>query len=294
MTLFRPHQYFRPLTVAEASELLEKYQEKARIIGGGTTIYELAHRDLLSDIEVLIDLRELNLVQIMEKIGEVRIGASATLTDLEMNPVVNGSASLGAIMDSLREIRPLQVKNAATVAGAICAGIPFYDLPVALLSSDARVVVRGKTSEREVLLDDFLIDYFLVDLKPGEFVSEIVVPNISGAAGAFEKFALTGDDWAIINASAHMQLNTLGEVTVARVCLGGGVGPKIRRSPSVEKHLLGKKASSRLFLNASRAVVDDIVPMEDIRATTEYRKHLCIALVEKVLEKAASRIRSGA
>ena len=64
--MFKPNLYFTPLNYDELYILLEKYPDNSRIIGGGTTIYELAHKGLLSDINVLIDLKNLNLINIIE------------------------------------------------------------------------------------------------------------------------------------------------------------------------------------------------------------------------------------
>ena len=139
--MFKPNLYFTPVNYDELYDVLEKYPDNSRIIGGGTTIYELAHKGLLSDINVLIDLKNLNLINIIKINNSLKIETSATFNQMENDSILTSSTSYSSIIDSLKQIHPIQVKNVATIGGTICASIPFYDLPVSLVSSDSKIII---------------------------------------------------------------------------------------------------------------------------------------------------------
>jgi CO/xanthine dehydrogenase FAD-binding subunit len=56
-------------------------------------------------------------------------------------------------------------------------------------------------------LEGFVKGLFTIDLSPGEFVRELEIPDGEGKSSAFQKFALTSDDWAMINCGASLRLN---------------------------------------------------------------------------------------
>ncbi len=271
--------------------ILHKFGEKAKIIGGGTDIYGLANRGLLSHVDALVDISRLALSNVKTSDRYLRIGASTTLSELSTSPSLK-EASLGAIGDALTQTRPIQVKNAATVAGCICSGLPFFDLPIALLALDASVRVYGRNGYRKIPLEKFFLGYFSVDLKRGEFVTEIDVPKHSLPAGsAFQKFAITGDDWAIVNAAASLSVSSNGRCKSARIVIGGAVGPTPVRVTRAEKLLLGETPATETFRKASEEAAREIQPDTDIRASAEYRKKLCKVIVERSLKQAYSRVK---
>lgn len=285
--------YFKPKTEEETSKLLKEYGTRSKIIAGGTGIYELAHRGLLSEVEALIDVTALDLHYVRTEGDSIRIGSCTTMSAMmEENRQIGSRPELSALSQALRLIQPLQVKNVATIAGAICTGLPFFDLPVALVALDASVLVAplGRT----VHIEEFIQGYFSIDLGPGEFVKEIVIPlNKGSAAGsAFQKFALTGDDWAIINCGAWIRVRNRAspEIAEARVCFGGGVGEKPKRVKNVERLLRGVGADDEEKFK--EILSDNLAELEttsDMRASSEYRSHLANVFGRRALIDAGKR-----
>src|SRR5579862_1414828 len=234
---FRPKQYLRPKSEPETAELLKEFGEKGKIIAGGTGIYEVAHRGLLTEVEALIDISGLDLGYIKLENHTAVIGASTTMSTIFESKELAEYRELSALFDALRAIQPLQVKNVATIAGAICTALPFFDLPVALIAMDASVVVAP--TGRAAKLSEFIQGYFSVDLQSGEFVKEIRIP-LSGknVGSAFQKFGITGDDWALINCGVSLKIED-SSISNARICFGGGVGEKSTRMIQIEKLLKG-------------------------------------------------------
>lgn len=288
---FRPKKFLRPSTVEETCELLTRYGDQARILGGGTGVYEVAHRGLLSDVQCLVDISLLHLNQITVEKFRLRIGAATTMVSLMDSAQLSEIQELSVISEALAAIQPLQVKNVATIAGAICTALPFFDLPVALIALDASI--RLAPNERVEKVKDFIQGYFSIDLKPGEFVQEVILPFAEKDAtvgSAFEKFALTGDDWALVNCGAHVKLDG-DAISETRLCFGGGIGEKPKRASEAEKSLAGVRATDEngirqvLNLNLSR----DIETISDIRASAEYRNQLVKVLGRRSIMRASRR-----
>ena len=53
-------KYYSVASLAEALELLDKYQNQARIIAGGTDLILELERDLRPDVKVLIDVSRIS------------------------------------------------------------------------------------------------------------------------------------------------------------------------------------------------------------------------------------------
>src|SRR3989441_12370276 len=196
-----PEDYFKPKTPAEVVSILHRYKEDALIMGGGTEIYELSERGFLTSVKAVVDLSNLGLDKIRERDGEVLLGASVTLSQLERQGELYGRGALGCLPDALRDLGPLQVRNMATVAGAVTACIPFFDLPVALTCLNTVIEVQGDGGKiRRVPILTFQRDYLQPDLNEGEFVAGLVVPKQEdGTKSAFTKFVSNAGDWSIVN-----------------------------------------------------------------------------------------------
>lgn len=293
LTLFQPREYLRPSSVEEASSLLLQHGDGARIIGGGTQIYELAERGLLSETSALVDLGRLRLDRVSEVGGDMQIGASVTLQQLEENEDVQTRPELGAVLDALRCIHPVQVKNLATVGGAVCSSISFFDLPVALAALSASAEVSGEGgSRRSISVSDLMRDFLTTDLRPGEFVTRFVVEASPGiSTSAFSKFSLTGNDWAIVNCGCSLGLEG---GTIARAVLTfGGVSGIVQRARGTEERLVGESAKSGGrdgFAAAIDALDDDLKDaVSDYRASGSYRQRLAKVLLREALDRALAR-----
>jgi len=288
---FRPKNYFKPVTVEQTCELLTQYGERARVISGGTGIYEVAHGGLLSDVECLVDLSALDLDHILVDESSIHIGATTTLSTMMDSSLLSHVKEISVLAEALRVIQPLQVKNVATIGGAICTALPFFDLPVALITLDASVRIAPKARIEKV--SEFIEGYFSVDLGSGEFVTEILVPvaQRNGSVGsAFQKFAITGDDWALINCGALVRLDK-GVISSVRLCFGGGIGEKPKKVEKTEKLLEGLRATDEIKI---KSVLNENLPNEletisDIRASSEYRAHLAKVLGRRAIVLACNR-----
>ena len=185
------------------------------------------------------------------------------------------------------------VRNLATIGGNLVTARPAADLPPALMAYRAKVVLKKVSGERSVLLEEFFKGPGQTVIGPDEILTHVAVgrpPQYSGAAylklGVRETLEIS-----IVNVAAYMALNTRdGTIETVRIVLGA-VAPRPIRAPSAEEVLRGQKPSDALFEKAAQAACRDSQPIDDFRASAEYRRAMVGVLTQRTLATAYSQAR---
>ena len=290
MSLTTLESYFLPGSGREVVELLQEHGERAMILAGGSFVHGLAARDLLSGIDVFIDIQKLGLTRIVAGPAGLEIGAMARFAELAKVPEIQADPSWGAVKDALC-YPPVQIMNVATVGGSIAAVCPYFDLPTAYLAIGGMVTAEGNAGAREISLEDFFTSLFESSLGPDEFLTGLTLPQPApGSVGAFIKLETNANDLAIVNVAVQIAIDSSGICQSARVALGGGVNEIPLRSASAEKLLEGQKLTDALLQEVGKAVQADISPMADHRSSAEYRAAMASVLTERALHRAIARL----
>lgn len=129
--MFYYNQYVRAQSLDEAYEL---YQKKPNFVLGGMLWLKMKNKTL----GTAIDLCNLGLDQIDEDENEFRIGAYATLRQIETHEALNAYTH-GAIAESVRHIVGVQFRNVATVGGSIWGRFGFSDVMTIFRALGAKV-----------------------------------------------------------------------------------------------------------------------------------------------------------
>lgn len=129
--MFYYNQYVRAQSLDEAYEL---YQKKPNFVLGGMLWLKMKNKTL----GTAIDLCTLGLDQIDEDENEFRIGAYATLRQIETHEALNAYTH-GAIAESVRHIVGVQFRNVATVGGSIWGRFGFSDVMTIFRALGAKV-----------------------------------------------------------------------------------------------------------------------------------------------------------
>ncbi|CAM5318060.1 Carbon monoxide dehydrogenase medium chain OS=Afipia felis OX=1035 GN=cutM_3 PE=4 SV=1 [Afipia felis] len=288
MALHKLKDFHTPHSLDEALDFLGKNSE-ALVLAGGTFLHGLEARGLMSDVEVLLDIRKTaSTVDVTD--AALEIGATTTLARLLEIPQITDAPWAAALSDALSH-PPVQIRNTATIGGCIAASCPFFDIPTALIALDAVAVVKGAGGERRLSLPELFGGLFTNTLEPGELITKVCIPRGQGkAASAFLKLETNANDLAIVNVAVCVVVDGAGTCTKVRVALGGGVAEFALRSPSAEKILLGSKLDAATLRAAGEAVVGDISPMSDHRASAAYRSAVARVLIRRALERAVARL----
>lgn len=213
--------------------------------------------------------------------GTVTIGASTTVSDILRDPRMKKVAS--ALVESADVFAGQMVRNTATVAGNIGCGSPAADLVPPLLALGARVTLRSESGERTVPLDGYFTGYKTSIRRPDELLTAISwpVPSASSASKFYKLGRRKGDAITMVGVSVFVSLNK-GVCETVRIALGA-VGPCVMRAKKAEAVLQGQTPNADLIAKAALAASSESTPLDDIRASGQYRKEQVQVLVQRLL-----------
>ncbi len=282
-------KYFPAKTVNEACELLSKYGEEAKLLGGGQSLVTFMKQDFVSP-SYLIDIKgisDLDYTRYDETDG-LRIGALTTHRSLETSAVVQEKFAVLAQMELT--LASVPVRNWGTLGGNLAHADPASDLAPTLLSLGAEVTLTGPNGARVVSLDDFFVDTFETALQPNELLTEIHIPNSSRGKGFYYKFAQRATDLAVVSVAVNLMLdpddqNLCRDIRIVM----GSVGPTPLRSRRGEDLLKGQTITGTLIEEAARVSAEDAQPTTDINGSEEYKREIVDVLVRRSIKEAAAR-----
>ncbi len=262
-------EYARAGSVQEATQLLGRYGEDAKVLAGGHSLIPLM-RLRLAQPSALVDINGVKeLSYIHPENGMLRIGALTRHVELQNSDVVK--QSLPILAEVAGEVGDNQVRNVGTIGGVVAHADSAGDYPTLCKLLDAEIV----TNKRRFGAEQFFQDLFTTPLEEDEIVCEIVFPVANGPH-KYLKFRRRLFDWAIVAAAA--QKTDQGW----RVALTN-VGPTPVRAVAVEQAL----ASGASVAEAAEHASDGLSPSGDIRATPDYKKHLARVLTRRAIEQAS-------
>lgn len=270
-------------TVEEACAGLGRYGSRARAIAGGTDLL-VALRRRKAEASLLVDLKTIpGLDAIREDGGALRLGALATLGEIERSALIRSRFAM--IADSARRVGSPQIRNLATAGGNLCHGSPAADLAPALIALGGRAKVQGLGGEREIALEEFFLGPGVTALKEDEVLVEIQVPAPPPyTRGACLKLpARTAVDLALVGVAAVITLDSAGRrIEEAKIALGA-VAPTPIRARAAEGVLQRQRLEKDLPERAARAASEEARPISDVRGSAAYRKEMVKVLTNRLL-----------
>ncbi|MHA1153156.1 MAG: FAD binding domain-containing protein [Alphaproteobacteria bacterium] len=220
--------------------------------------------------------------------GRVTLGARTTMSEILHHPGLAEHAP--SMVAQARVFAGQMVRNAATVAGNICSGSPAADVVPPLLALDAEVTLARPGGTRVVSLHEFFLGYKKDARAPGELMTEIAwnLPQ-APSADLFYKLALRkGDAITVVGVAVALDVEN-GVCSRARVALGA-VAPVVKRATAAEALLTGQALTPATIEEAARRAVQEVDPVDDIRASADYRRHTVHALTRRLVTQAWDRL----
>ena len=179
-----------------------------------------------------------------------------------------------------------QIRNIGTIGGNTCNGVTSADSASTLHAWDAIVEITGPDGVRRIPIHDFYIKAGVVDLRPGELQTAIIIPKeaYEGYKGHYIKYAMRNAmDIATTGCSVNVKLSadkkTMEDVRIAY----GVAGPVPMRAPSAEAKGKGKPTTKAAIREFAQAVLEDINPRDSWRAAKDFRQHIAVVLAERAL-----------
>jgi CO/xanthine dehydrogenase FAD-binding subunit len=242
--------YYRPQTLDEALTLLS--QPDTLPLGGGTVLTQSK-----PTIVSVVDLQALGLNKLRKAGNNLEIGATVTLQQL-----LESEHTPPALKQAIQLEAPLNIRDVATVAGALVACDGRSPFAVAMLALDAQVTVNGQGSTVNSLGN---ILPLRTDLLDGKLITQITIPL--QAQLMYEQVARTPDDKPILCTAMSMWPSKR-----TRLVLGGW-----GKSPSLAMD--GKEPGG--YETAARHAAHDAT---DPWASAEYRADVAAKLAKRCFE----------
>jgi len=278
--------YLVPHTVADAVHALQEHPT-GRVIVGGTDLM-VALRDGRARPPALVDLSRIpELGRIEDREGELRIGATAKVTDVIAHPAI--AARCRALVQAGRLLGGWQIQNMATLGGNLCNASPAAETAGPLLVLEAEVETQGPSGNRRIPLAQFWTGPGKTVLGAAEIMTAIVIPASSdGSRSAYERVHIRHSvDIALVCASARLEMDG-AKVRVARIALGA-VAPTPFRALEAENSLQGAALTDEALQRVAELARVSARPISDVRASAEYRRAMAGVLARRVVEQAAGR-----
>jgi CO/xanthine dehydrogenase FAD-binding subunit len=254
----------------------------AVFFAGGTDLFVKTRAGKV-DAPVFIGLERIaELKGIREDAGNIRIGAVTTHSNLLSHPAV--AHHLPVLKQALLTLGSPPIRTMGTLGGNLCSASPAGDTLPPLYVLRAWVETVSASETRLIPIVDFISGPGQTRLKPGEIVAAIHVQKPAGVyLHHFEKVGQRKSmACAVASLAALIGLTSTGIITEARLAWGS-VGPKVVTSPELEAWLIGKTLS-RETLSAAAAIASRAVcPIDDIRASAEYRRFVSGRLLMRLL-----------
>lgn len=278
---FELHQ---PKSLPEALGLLAKSNGSLRPFAGGTNLIPdlRGGRERARSFVSLAAIEGLRFVRAAN--GQIEIGSGTTVNDLFRSPDIRREAP--ALHLSARMFAGHMVRSAATVAGNICHGSPSADLLPPLLCLDAEATLAGAGGIRRLPLASFNSAYKKTVLQPEELMTQVSWQRPEpGTVQYFYKLGLRkGDAISVINAAVSLTLHER-VCSRARIALGS-VAATVVRAEAAERLLLGKTLDDRSIAEAADLAAAATAPIDDLRASKDYRLRMARVLVRRLLRQA--------
>lgn len=258
-----------PRTLEELWPILEKDPD-IDIYAGGTD-YLVRRRRGEKAHETMACLERIeSLKGISEDDKQVCIGACATFSQILATNVAR--VQLLLLVKAAGVLGSPHIRNMGTIGGNIATASPAADSLPPLYALDAEVELITRDSSRILPVKDFIKGPGKT-VRPGEIISSVRLKksgtfNINHFEKIGQRQALS---IAIVSFAAAMKVDENNIIKDARLAWGS-VGPTVIRSFEAEKLLIDRPLSLSSLQDASEIVREEVQPIDDIRASKEYRR----------------------
>lgn len=272
-------------TTLEAVDYLARGYKPA---AGFTNIYvNLKKGKLDEEKAAFVDLSGIQrLREIKEYDSTLCIGGAAVMQDIADYLMYDYTGEFAALGMAAGSVGGPQTRNRATIGGNMADASPSADTVPALMVLGAKIELMSARGLRVVDVNDFFTGYRQTVMEPDELIHSILLYR-KGGRSIFQKVGKRSALAIGVAGMAVRMKETDGIISEAQIAMSS-VGPTAMRLKAAENLIVGEKADLELFREAANTVEQDIAPIDDIRATAEYRKtvaeNLLVSCLKQVTE----------
>lgn len=250
-------------------------------IAGGTELM-VAHAAGRLSSSKLVSLWDIPELRSIQTTGEsIAIGAGATFGDIRAHPGLSEDFPL--LAQAAGWIGSIANQNRATLGGNLANGSPAADSSPVLLAYDAELELISVRGARRVSYAEFHTGYKQNLLAGDELILAIHLPRRFRDHRQYLRKVGTRKAMAIskvaLAAAAKIEGGSFTEIRLA----AASVAAYPTRLYRAEDALQGKPVNTETFRRAQTAVLTELLPIDDIRSTSDYRRCVAVNLLNEFL-----------
>lgn len=284
------HPFSTPKSLDDALALLAQRaarSEKTVLLAGGTDWFverHVAPPETAGTLPLVVDVSRLDALRGIALDGEtLRVGGATTYLEIRKDAHVAARCPLLAAM--ARDVGALQIQARGTLGGNLASGSPAADGACALAALDATLLLRSVRGARRVPLSSFYTGYRKSVLAADELIEaiEIALPP-EGSPFAWRKVGTRQAQ--AISKVAFAALAVVAEGRATRLGLGmASVAPTVAFLPATRAVGLSKPFAEISDAEVEKALLADVSPIDDVRSTAAYRRHVAVRLAQRFFEE---------
>ena len=152
------------------------------------------------------------------------------------------------------------------------------------------MTLASRAGTRTLPLDEYFLGYKRDVRRPDELITRVSWPRLPQPfVNTFYKLARRKGDAITVTGVALTLAAAGGACTRARIALGA-VAPIVFRAREAEALLEGRALTPALIDEAARVAAASASPIDDVRASAEYRLHTVEALTRRLVAQAWDRL----
>ena len=276
-------KYFSPRTIKELKKVIKK-NSNSHFLSGGTDLSLIVTKEKkdINNIINLQDIDELNFIK--EKNNNIEVGAATPLIKFERF-ILKYYPDFNSV---LKRYGSVQIRNVCTIGGNIATASPIGDTLPILLSLNSEIVIETTKNKKILPLKNFFLGYRKTKLKKGEFIYSIKIPIYKNNVFKAYKISKRFDD-DISSLCASFNLEIVNKKIKKAIIAYGGMAEIPKRATNCENFLNNTNLSLDNFEKAKNFLEKDFTPIDDMRATKDYR----IEVAKNLLIKCFLEIKSN-
>ena len=282
--------YAAPTSLDEAVTLFKRHGGNARALAGGTDLL-VQMRDGRRRNGFVVDVKkipQLNAID-WDPVKGLTLGAATPCHAIAANAAVR--EHYPGLLDVVEMIGGTPIQGRASVGGNLCNASPSADSTPILIAYGAIAHVVGPLGVRHIGVEDFCVAPGRNALAANEFLASIHLPPPEPHSGArYLRFIPRNEmDIAVVGVGVNVVLDG-GKFRSARIALAA-VAPTPLFVQTAGEALTGQPISAESIAKAAEAAKAAAQPIDDMRGTIAYRKHLCAVMTRRAIEDAIKRAR---
>lgn len=270
-------EYQRAESWSDAIELLELWDDEAKILAGGQSLIPMLNLRLAAP-GALIDVNPIPAAAPRLDGDHIVIDANTRHRVLTTSDVVRTHAPL--LSHAVRFVGNVRVRNRGTFGGTLAHADPTGEIAAVTIAMGGEIIVQGPRGTRTVPADEFFITYLTTAMEPNEVIIGGRIPVGANGRWGFHEVVRRYSDFATVSVTVMARA-----ATDVRVVLGGVAVRPLLVDPEYLAPALSDPGNPDRARESADAIAASLDPDTDLHATADYRRRLVAVHTRRLLEQ---------